>query len=127
MGCGAVRACVRGLIVDDQGEEGAFGHPEEPAQGHQASEVFDRGHEDREASEGEHHQREDSIRSVLLAENSEEGGGQDVGHEEDTEDGVVLMVLQTQRLLQSSRLRVAEIGLVEAVEKVHHGQDGEDS
>ena len=35
---------VRGLIVDDQGEEGAFGHAQEPAQGHQASEVLDRCH-----------------------------------------------------------------------------------
>ena len=88
---GELAAAIEGrLVVDDEGEEGGFGHAQEPADGHEAGEVFHGEHEDGEGAEGEHHQRQDAVGAVFFAGDGEEGRGEDVGDEEDGEDRRVL-------------------------------------
>ncbi len=117
----------RGLIVNHQREKGTLRHAQEPAQRHDAGEILRRRDQQGTRAKGKHHQRQDSIRSILLAQDAQERGGEHVGHEEDAEDGVVLRALQSQRLLQPMGLGVPEVGLVEAVEEIHDGQNREDA
>lgn len=83
-----------GEVVDDQREEGALGHAEEPAQRKDAAKVLRRGHEERHGAEAEHQDREHEAGAELLAEHGDRGRKQHVGHEEDGDDHVVLVGLE---------------------------------
>lgn len=78
-----------GLVVDDQREEGALGHSEEPAESDETGPVVGCGDEESHGAEGEHHQGEDAGGAVDFSQDAEEGGGEDVGDEEDGEEDVV--------------------------------------
>lgn len=65
--------------------------------------------------------------SVFLAQDAQERGRKDIRDEEDAQYGIVLGSYQSQISLQTRRLRVAEIGLVEAVEEVHDCEERQDA
>lgn len=64
--------------------------------------------------------------AVFLAQDAQERGCKDIRDEEDAQYGIVLGSYQSQISLQT-RLRVAEIGLVEAVEEVHDCEERQDA
>lgn len=85
-----------GEVVDDQREEGALSHAEEPAQRKDAAEVLRRGHQERHRAEAEHQDREHEAGAELLAKHGDGWCEQDVGYEEDGDDHVVLVGLEAQ-------------------------------
>lgn len=99
-----------------RGKNALSRHPLEPSQRHQTSKILRGGHHKGTAAKRKDHETQHAIRPEFLSEDRQERGGPNVGHKEDTENGVVLAVCSLQRLLQSMGLRVAEIGLVEAGE-----------
>jgi hypothetical protein len=118
---------IRGLVVDYEREKGALSHPQKPTDAHQTSKVFDDHDHGRDSPKTEHHNRQDSIRTIFLPQNSEERGGQNVWNEEDTEDNVVLIPDEVEGVFQTVGFGVPQIGFVKAVEQVHDSQDWEDA
>lgn len=110
----------RGLIIDDEREKGRLTHAQEPADRHQASEIPYRNHHQRHEAETAHHHRQHPRRSVFLAQDPQDRGGEDVGHEEDGQDDVVLVSPEVEGFLQAGGFGVAEVGFVERVEEVHY-------
>lgn len=80
----------RGLVVDDEREEGALRHAQKPADGEQAAEVLHADKAQCADAEAEHHDRQHPARAVFLAQDAEHRRSEDVRHEEHGEAGVVL-------------------------------------
>ena len=72
-----------GQVVDDEGEETRLGHTEEEAQGEQATKVVGGGRQQRHGAEGEHEDGEHPGGAILLTDDGDGRGKDDVGDEED--------------------------------------------
>lgn len=83
-----------GEVVDDGREEGGLGHSKEPAHGEDAAEVLRGGGAEGHGAKGEHHDGQGARGSELLGQHGEGRCEDDVGHEEDRDDEVVLVGLE---------------------------------
>ena len=124
--CQLTTAVECSLIIDDKGEKGTLGHAQEPPNGQKAAKVHDSNNHDSHESESCHHEWQHTGWTILLACNTQKWRSKDIGDKENAQKGVILVASEVKRLFQSSGLCVAKVGLVQCIEKVHDGQDGED-
>lgn len=126
---GQLHTSVEGrLVVDDEREEGRLGHAEEPADRHEAGEVFGGGDAEGTRPEDDHHRRQHAVGTVLLAQDGKERCRQHVWDEEDRQREIVLVcAFHAEGLLKAGGFGVAEVRLIEGIEEVHDGEGREDA
>lgn len=87
-----------------------------------------RSNQQRHRSKTQHHTRQNSTRTINLPHNPQHRRRKNIWHKKDTEQNIIFIRAgKSQIFFQAGGFGISEIGFVERIEEVHHGEEGKDS